>query len=427
MSKKFVFNCDRCVNCGACSAACVLYNGWSVKPRNIYTYNEQCLPDIPLVNTSLACNHCKNAACLEGCPSGAYSRDQHTGAVVLDESKCLGCRYCQWNCPYDAPKLDTHRKLIVKCHLCYNLNEENPACSGACPTGALSYKEVSQESEGNLPEWFPGKKLEPAFEFYGRTDRELKIVPAGIFNKYEQNLQHKSAFSEWSLIIFSFAVVLSVSTLTSSLIRGIFPGAYTIALIILAGIVSLFHLGQPVRAWRALRNPLSSPLSREIYLFILYSVLTLTSVLFTSPELLLAAAITGFIFLIAIDSVYVKPDRKMLLQSGQTFISALLLVSFFSGNILPFIFIVSLKVILSARYLILKDLNSLRFLKIAVLLLVSAALTLGYADRNTFITILVISSEMIDRILFYADFEPENINLLINKHINDSRYEKKRD
>src|SRR5512133_736522 len=102
MRKGFIVNTSKCVDCKACSAACIIENGWMVKPRNIYTYNSTAEQLFSLINLSLACNHCESAACMDGCPASAYSRDLVTGAVILDEKKCIGCRYCQWNCPYDA-------------------------------------------------------------------------------------------------------------------------------------------------------------------------------------------------------------------------------------------------------------------------------------------------------------------------------------
>ena len=84
MRKGFIFNHVKCVNCGACSAACILENSWTVTPRMVYTYNSEAISSLPLVNISLACNHCENAACLEGCPSGSYYREPSTGAIVIE-------------------------------------------------------------------------------------------------------------------------------------------------------------------------------------------------------------------------------------------------------------------------------------------------------------------------------------------------------
>ncbi|MBK7712078.1 MAG: 4Fe-4S binding protein [Bacteroidales bacterium] len=131
MAEGFIFNHNRCVACGACRAACILENKWPVSPRTIITYNKPGLPSLPVINLSLACNHCKTAVCMDGCPASAFTRDEATGAIVIDDSKCIGCRYCQWNCPYDAPKFHTPDRIIIKCNLCYQRLKDGlmPACT----------------------------------------------------------------------------------------------------------------------------------------------------------------------------------------------------------------------------------------------------------------------------------------------------------
>ncbi len=83
----------------------------------------------------------KNLLCLEGCPSGSFSREPASGGIIVDENKCIGCSYCKWNCPYDAPKINLQKGIIEKCDLCYRRLSEGlePACTSACPTGALNY------------------------------------------------------------------------------------------------------------------------------------------------------------------------------------------------------------------------------------------------------------------------------------------------
>jgi len=133
MRRGFIYNQNKCVGCNACRVACVLENGWNVTPRMVYTFNNEINTGIPLVNLSLACNHCEEPVCLEGCPSNAYFRDETTGAIVINDNKCIGCKYCKWNCPFDAPKFDQGKKVIGKCNLCYTglIEGRMPACTYA--------------------------------------------------------------------------------------------------------------------------------------------------------------------------------------------------------------------------------------------------------------------------------------------------------
>jgi len=92
---------------------------------------------------SMACFHCDDAPCLITCPTGAINRDEKTGLVGADKSKCIGCHSCLMACPFGAPKFDGDGKM-EKCGGC-RIRVENglvPACVRICPTKALKYDTV---------------------------------------------------------------------------------------------------------------------------------------------------------------------------------------------------------------------------------------------------------------------------------------------
>jgi Fe-S-cluster-containing dehydrogenase component/DMSO reductase anchor subunit len=436
MRKGFIFDQNRCVGCGACKAGCFIENGWPVSVREIFTETILDSSFRTVTNLSMACNHCENAACMNGCPASCYTRDKLSGAVLIDEDKCIGCKYCTWNCPYDAPKFDEVRKIIVKCNFCTSRLTEGfyPACSIACPTGALSFNDLGSDYQANDLKWLPYKNLNPSIEFTGfQVPKPLRIIPGNLFDKADSVIPEEEwkIGDKWSLLAFSFIATLSVSVVASSLLKGVFPGVMTLApLLILAFALSLFHLGRWSRAWRAVTNFPGSPLSREIFIFVLYSCVSMAAAVLRIPFLMPVSAITGLLLLVTIDSVYLFSDnrKQVYLHSGQTFSSALLLISFASGMLIPFIFIAIVKLV-SLFYLLSlrkrkRTLEVLRFFRIAALILTGAILIRGDINPAGMTLILLLSGEFADRLLFYADFSPLNMKTSLENHKNESQNEK---
>lgn len=435
MRKGFLFDQNKCVGCNACSAACILENGWEVNPRMVYTFNNETVTSLPLVNLSLACNHCEIPVCMEGCPSGSYFRDETTGAIVINDEKCIGCKYCKWNCPYDAPKFDTGKRVIGKCNLCYQALTEGrmPACTSACPTGALRYGDISLNNDENTPLWFPEKNIDPAISFVGQQNIfPVKIIPEKNFETEIELPQPESQFksSLYSLLIFSFLSTLSVSYLISSVIKGDLPDLILFFTILAsAAVSSLFHLGKVTRAWRAVSNVKSSPLSLEIIAFILYSLLAVIGIFLKSPAMLIIASIAGLLFLLSIDNVYyyAEKPKNLVLSSGQTFISSLLIIAFLSESLIPFVFIALLKIGLSVYKVFVTEIKDtysvLRTIRLA-LLVISASGLIYFNSLNNFVIMLFITGELLDRMLFYIDFDQLNIKSSIIRHITSLKNEK---
>lgn len=421
MKAEFTFNFDKCVGCGSCAAACILVNEPIIRPRSIITCNDEISLPLPVTNLSIACNHCAEPACLKGCPAGAYHTDAETGAVIIDETKCLGCRYCQWNCPWDAPKYNEELRVIGKCNKCYTSLHEGmtPACSDACPTGALGFG--APVAEISSPEWCPGNELKPALSMSADRTVPLKIIPENIFQGIRRmESKQKPGTGDWSLMIFSFLVTVIVSLSGSSLIKGEYPSPFIIIPALACSMVaSLFHLGKPVRAWRAVMNPLSSPLSREIIMFLIFSITSVSGLILRSPSLALAAVISGLLTLIAIDSVYIYSERRgFVLHSGQTLLSGLLMISFLTGSIMPFVFISLVKLsVMIFSYSREMAFIQLRFVRAAILIIILSGTITGFAGTDLLLIMLLMTGEAMDRFLFYVDFKPENIHTLIDKYL----------
>jgi formate dehydrogenase iron-sulfur subunit len=89
------------------------------------------------------CMHCVDPACVSGCPVHALQKTSD-GPVIYDQERCIGCRYCQYVCPFHVPRFEwdvARFPVVTKCHFCYESRIKKgiggPACADRCPTGAL--------------------------------------------------------------------------------------------------------------------------------------------------------------------------------------------------------------------------------------------------------------------------------------------------
>ena len=165
--KAFYFDASACTGCKACQIACQDKNRLTadVLWRRVFQYGGgnwmednkiQGLfraNDIYSYSVSTACMHCQDPLCVEVCPAAAITK-REDGIVLIDTNKCLGCRYCEWACPYGAPRFNEVEKVMTKCTFCEDLlaQGENPACVDACVMRALDFGELDElrEKYGDL-------------------------------------------------------------------------------------------------------------------------------------------------------------------------------------------------------------------------------------------------------------------------------------
>lgn len=109
------------------------------------TDGDTAVPNVFTYYTSIACNHCEDPICVQVCPTTAMHINDD-GTVNVDQDKCVGCRYCEWVCPYSAPQYNPEIGKMSKCDLCadYRSEGQNPACVDACPSRALDWGPIDE-------------------------------------------------------------------------------------------------------------------------------------------------------------------------------------------------------------------------------------------------------------------------------------------
>lgn len=299
MSYAFTFDASACSGCKACQEACkdknqlpvgilwrrvieVSGGEWhavgSAWENNVFAYN-----------LSLACNHCLHPKCAGVCPTDAYIV-RPDGIVRIDASKCMGCGYCAWACPYGVPQYDDEHGIMNKCDFCYDSIDAGlpPSCVAACPLRVLDYGTTENlgSTKQSLYLWQLTASKHPfPLPDYSRTEPHLAIKPhTGMENPHGkavanleeilppqsfENKRGKAAKHELPLVAFTLLMQIAVGLAVCSMVFSPIPRLVWLAIGILwgiGGIISFMHLGRKRNAWRAVIHLKKSWLSREIVL-----------------------------------------------------------------------------------------------------------------------------------------------------------------
>ena len=144
----------KCIGCKRCMSACKRWNKLKIDRSEDITDRETTLSGHTWVVVNLrrdaknnedltyihwACQHCAKPACAGVCPVSAIKKYPE-GPVVVNEKKCVGCRYCYEACPYKIPRFDFEKRATRKCTMCFDrIPGVKPACVAACPVSALDF------------------------------------------------------------------------------------------------------------------------------------------------------------------------------------------------------------------------------------------------------------------------------------------------
>jgi formate dehydrogenase iron-sulfur subunit len=274
---RFHFDMTKCIGCRCCEVACSEQNGNPAgqRWRRVGEIEGGVYPNTQRFYLSMGCNHCVDAACLNGCPVDAYRKDPVTGLVLHNPDACIGCQYCTWNCPYGVPQYNPERGVVGKCDMCHNrlADGDEPACVNACPESAIQIEIV------NIAEWTADHAAAdaPGLPPAGHTVSTTRITLPGDLGPELEKADHTRVRPEhphWPLVFMLTLTQMSVGAFAGlSLLDAARPVAALAALFVafLSLGASTLHLGRPIHAYRALRMWKRSWLSREVLLFSLFA------------------------------------------------------------------------------------------------------------------------------------------------------------
>jgi anaerobic carbon-monoxide dehydrogenase iron sulfur subunit len=104
------------------------------------------------------CTQCDEAWCLHACPVEAIKLDSTTGAKIVLEDVCVGCKVCTIACPFGTINYVQDTGKVQKCDLCGG----KPACAEACPTGAITYIDADWTGLDRMRIWAAKLDSQPA-------------------------------------------------------------------------------------------------------------------------------------------------------------------------------------------------------------------------------------------------------------------------
>ena len=172
--KKWVMVIDlsRCQNARKCMEACQSAHELRPEQHHINVLRMQDTKKTAPYYMPKPCYHCDNPPCTKVCPVNATFKRQD-GIVLIDNERCIGCRFCVAACPYSArmfqwfePEMTEEEKMrtydielnvpqkkgtITKCVFSADRLREGklPYCVSACPNGVYYFGDRNEDAVTN--------------------------------------------------------------------------------------------------------------------------------------------------------------------------------------------------------------------------------------------------------------------------------------
>ena len=189
-NRKFVMVIDlaKCKNALICQRVCNKHHFITGDHAWLKVYKMQESEDTAPYWMPTTCMHCDHPACVTVCPVDATFK-RRDGLVLIDNERCVGCRFCMAACPYSTRvfnwsepnqgkinlnmNMNEHKSspeytgmpsikgTVDKCDFCPHTIKENklPHCVTACPNGVFYFGDKYEDTVTNGDETLRLSKL----------------------------------------------------------------------------------------------------------------------------------------------------------------------------------------------------------------------------------------------------------------------------
>ncbi len=197
-----VIDLAKCDGCQACTRACSAMHIVPPGQEWVKVYQNRDNNAAGAYWFPRPCMQCDNAPCAKVCPVGATFK-RADGAVLINQDRCIGCRYCIAACPYSARYFNwfepphtpeelahtydvemnvPHRRGVAeKCVFCTQLLRSGKlaACAAGCPMGAIyvgdQLEDAVTNSHGETKRWSTLLKENAGYRFLEELGTEPRV------------------------------------------------------------------------------------------------------------------------------------------------------------------------------------------------------------------------------------------------------------
>ncbi|REE82296.1 molybdopterin-containing oxidoreductase family iron-sulfur binding subunit [Lutibacter oceani] len=230
--RKFVMVIDlaKCKNALKCQKACNKHHYITGDHAWLKVYKMQEDVDTAPYWMPTTCMHCDHPACVTVCPVDATFK-RRDGLVLIDNERCIGCRFCMAACPYSTRVFNwsepnqgeismlmemehqTHntaefaglpsvKGTVDKCDFCPHAIKQNelPHCVTACPNGVFYFGDKYEDTVTNGSESLRLSKLLKDKDGYrlmeslGTKPSVYYLPPVDRLVDFEEGLEHYTDF-----------------------------------------------------------------------------------------------------------------------------------------------------------------------------------------------------------------------------------------